>query len=368
MRISVVALGRRGAGGPFSLELASHLAAHAQVSAVLAGQSEALAAWRSSGLDYQLVSTYQNTPQALLSYFQTGRFRAIAGLIRQQKPDVLLFPFFFTWNPFIQTQLPDLPSVITVHDPAPHPGLTSRAYQYLEDWSIRRAARFLLLSEGLRPALVRRGATEGRIDHIPHGGLSGYYQGRPGALPRIPGQPFTLLFFGRITPYKGLEVLLKAYRQLAERYRLRLLVVGAGDLSPYQAALKDLPGVEVINEWIRDEKLDHYFSQADLLVLPYTSASQSGVLATAAGYALPVLATRTGGIPEQIIEGETGLLVEPGSAEELARAIEMLSRQPELLKKLGRNLQKDYQDNRNWAKISALVYESCGKAVSERRR
>jgi glycosyltransferase involved in cell wall biosynthesis len=319
MRISVIALGRRGAGGPFSLELARHLKAYAEVNALLAQGSESILAWAAAGIDYHLVSTYQTISQALLTYLQKGRFRAIAEIIKQQKPDVLLFPLFYTWNPFIQAHLSGIPSVVAVHDPIPHPGFSESVYKFLEDKSIQRASRCLLLSESLRQALVQRGAVPEKIDHIPHGVLSAYYQGLPAQPTQTPDRLITLLFFGRITPYKGLEVLLQAYQKIKSRHDLRLLIVGSGDMKPYQSLLKDLPEVEVVNEWIREEDIDQYFCQADILVLPYTSASQSGVLAVAAGYALPVLATRVGGIPEQIIDGETGLLVEPNSVDHLAQ-------------------------------------------------
>lgn len=367
MQIGVIALGRRGAAGPFSLELSRHLHAHARVFALIASQSESLSAWEASGMDIQAVSTYQTTPQALLSYFQAGRFQKIAEWIRAQGADVLVFPFFYTWNPFIQAQLPEIPAVVVVHDPIPHPGLASFAYRLLEDASIRRADRCLVLSQSLRQALVRRGARPDQIDHIPHGGLSSYYQSVASPPPKA-DQPVSLLFFGRITRYKGLEILLQAFRQIKTRFDVRLRVVGSGDLAPYLSLLKNSPEIEVVNRWIGEEEVGEYFSQAHILVLPYTSASQSGVVAVAAGFGLPVVATRVGGLPEQVRDGETGLLVEPGSVDQLASALERLLLQPALRVELGRSLQRDFQENRNWATIAALVYESCRRAVVERQR
>jgi glycosyltransferase involved in cell wall biosynthesis len=368
MRIALIALGRRGAGGPFSLELARHLNSRAEVVALLAEKSESLPAWKASGVAQTPIPTYRTAAQALRSYFQPGRFRKIAGIVRAWQPDVLLFPMFYTWNPFIQLQLPDIPSVVTVHDPIPHPGLAGIVYRWMEDASIRRAGRCLVLSQSLQDALVRRGVTGNRIDHLPHGLLSGYYQELGSAEPAQPDQPFTLLFFGRITQYKGLEVLLQAYRQVRSRHPVRLLVVGEGDLGPYQALLQDLPEVEVVNRWVREDEVDAYFRQAGLLVLPYTSASQSGVLTIAAGYALPVLSTRVGGIPEQLRDADTGILVDPGSVDQLTEAIEKLIARPELRSSLGKNLQQDYQNNRSWDQIAAQAYAACEKAVEEHAR
>jgi glycosyltransferase involved in cell wall biosynthesis len=140
-----------------------------------------------------------------------------------------------------------------------------------------------------------------------------------------------LLFFGRIGPYKGLEVLVSAFQQIAPtdaRYRL----VIAGDRKTGSESYWDdiREGIEADGSrgqivqkigYVPDEDTELYFKAADALVLPYTQIFQSGVLFLSYGFGLPVIAADVGSFGEDIIEGQTGVLFRPGDVADLARAI-----------------------------------------------
>jgi glycosyltransferase involved in cell wall biosynthesis len=79
--------------------------------------------------------------------------------------------------------------------------------------------------------------------------------------------------------------------------------------------------VELVDRYVPNEEVGLYFASADLVVLPYTSATGSGVVQVAFGYGVPVLTTTVGSLPEVVTEGETGYLVPPGSPAALADAI-----------------------------------------------
>jgi len=138
-----------------------------------------------------------------------------------------------------------------------------------------------------------------------------------------------LLFFGFIRPYKGLEVLVDALARLGDT-QVYLTVVGEPWL-PADELRKRIdathaPNIELHLDYVDDQAAANFFGRADLVVLPYLSASGSGVAAMAFHYGCPILATRTGGFPDVITEGETGFLVMPGSVEDLANAIRSLTR------------------------------------------
>lgn len=365
MRIGIIYLGRRGSGGPISLELATHLSQQASLFALLSEQAESLAAWQQSGLESFCVPTYRNLPGALAAWLNQAGLRRLSGLVRSREPDVLIYPMFYTLNPFLQAHLAGIPSLVAVHDPVPHPGAADYVFSLLESWSIRQATRCLLFSQKFVPDLQQRGVRPERIDVVPHGELS-YYRRCRQDLEAAPADETTLLFFGRITAYKGLDVLLKAYAQVSQVHPVKLQLVGAGDIQPYLPLLKGLAEVEMVNRWVDELEVGAYFQRAQIVVLPYTSASQSGVLAIAAGFAKPVIATRVGGIPEQIKDGETGLLVEPNSVEQLAGAILQLLETPQLGARLGKNLFDDFQLHRNWAAIARVVYSACEKAIQDK--
>lgn len=356
MKIALIYLGRRGSGGAISLGLGRALAGKAQVGAFISSDLETLSDWKTTQpFSVHAGPTYSGGLEAAWTIVHPARIRKLAALVAAWRPDVLLFPMFHPWNAPLQKALAPIPSIVFVHDPRPHPGLVGWLHARFENASLKAAAHCIILSQALVPELVRRGVPEKRISVIPHGLI--HYARLMGIDGKTHPYP-TLLFFGRITAYKGLEVLLDAFAQVsARRSGVRLLIAGDGSLSPYRRQLKTLKHVEVINRWVAEDEISRLFERADMVVLPYTSASQSGVLAVAAGYALPVIATQVGGLPEQISDGKTGLLVPPGSAEALAAAIERLLDDHSLANQLGRGLRREFEEQRSWEKVAGKLLD-----------
>lgn len=137
-----------------------------------------------------------------------------------------------------------------------------------------------------------------------------------------------VLFFGFIKPYKGVEFLIDATPRLKDRYgdSLRVQVVGDiyGEAQPYfdRVAARQVDDVlTLVNGFVPDETVEDYFLAADLVALPYVSATQSGIVQIAYNYDKPVVTTNVGGLPEVVRDGETGFLVPPEDAEALAEAV-----------------------------------------------
>ncbi len=135
-----------------------------------------------------------------------------------------------------------------------------------------------------------------------------------------------LLFFGLIRRYKGLPLLIEALSRVLQTIDCTLLVVGEfyQDKSKCLKLSRSLglaSKVRIVDRFIPNEEVSLYFCAADLVVLPYESATQSGIVPIAYAFERPVVATRVGGLPEAVRDGETGLLVEPGNAAALAEAI-----------------------------------------------
>jgi D-inositol-3-phosphate glycosyltransferase len=139
-------------------------------------------------------------------------------------------------------------------------------------------------------------------------------------------EPHVLLFFGFIKPYKGLVDLLDAFPQIHEAIGgVRLLIVGEvyGERGEYERRIASSPLKEAatwIDHYVPNEEVGVYFRAADVAVLPYRSASQSGIIQIAYAHGLPVVTTRVGGLPEAVAEGESGLMVPPQNPKVLAEA------------------------------------------------
>jgi len=140
-----------------------------------------------------------------------------------------------------------------------------------------------------------------------------------------------VLFFGRITPYKGLEYLTAAFRQVVARgENYRLMIAGRQDRCPeYWNAILDKIHEDVERgqillraDFIPDSEVEVYFKAADVLVLPYRDIYQSGVLFLGHGFGLPVIAADVGSLKDEIVEGKTGFSFRPEDPEDMARAIE----------------------------------------------
>jgi glycosyltransferase involved in cell wall biosynthesis len=202
-------------------------------------------------------------------------------------------------------------TVLTVHDPLGHPGAPdlSRA----ENWAFRkwfrRSDRFIVHGQALVEELVP--LIDGQpIAVIPHGMSA---RSEPLSRPNSP----TVLLFGRLEQYKGVEVLVEAmHRVWKRRSDVRLVVAGSGQAS---RLVPDDPRISLIDRYIPESDVDGLLAEASLVALPYTQASQSGVglLAIAAG--VPVLVSDLGALPE--LAYSPSFVVRAGDSNALADAI-----------------------------------------------
>ncbi len=135
-----------------------------------------------------------------------------------------------------------------------------------------------------------------------------------------------LLFFGYIRPYKGLKHLIEAMPTILERLECTLLVVGEfyEDSGPYYNLVEELDlteKVRFVDRYVGNEEVESFFLASDLVVLPYISATQSGIVQISIAFDRPVIVTDVGGLPEVVSVGKTGFIVPPEAPEALAGAV-----------------------------------------------
>ena len=135
-----------------------------------------------------------------------------------------------------------------------------------------------------------------------------------------------ILFFGLVRRYKGLMSLIRAMPAVLSKVDATLLIVGEfyDDKSSYLDEIRRL-GIEartvIVDQYVPNEEVGGYFTAADVVVLPYVSATQSGVVQIAFGFRKPVITTSVGGLPEAVSDGETGYVTAPEDPDALAEAI-----------------------------------------------
>jgi glycosyltransferase involved in cell wall biosynthesis len=299
-----------------------------------------------AGADIELVTSrfaYGDVPRAdgyaLREHFYRhargaagGRLRTAAKLA-EHVPDMLRYRqvaraadvVHFQWLdvPWLdRLLLPRRPLVLTAHDllpREPRPGQVS-AQRRLYD----AVDALVVHSEHGRGQLVDVVGVERAKVHVIHHGAFSY-------LARLPPQPLAqelehvagpvVLFFGLLRPYKGVDVLLEAWRELPAGAELWIVGRPRMDIAPLRASAP--PGVRFISRYVSDAELASFFRRADVVVLPYTRTDrfdQSGVLATALAFVTPTVLSDVGGFSEVAATG-AGVLVPPGEAAALAATL-----------------------------------------------
>jgi glycosyltransferase involved in cell wall biosynthesis len=149
----------------------------------------------------------------------------------------------------------------------------------------------------------------------------------------------TILNFGRIVPYKGIHLLIEAVKILQVKYKIHLIVAGEGN-SYFN--FNDIYSYDFINRFISNEEIVNLIESCDMVVLPYTSASQSGVPMAVYVFGKPVVATNIAGFKEVIDHLRTGILVDDLTGGAFASAIEILLKNGNILGEMEQNIRLKY--------------------------
>lgn len=244
----------------------------------------------------------------------------IVKLAKKENFDILYAPqsFYFWLLPIVLAcRIPRF--ITTIHDPDPHSGAFGMA-SIVDAVTPRFADDIVILSETFRGKINRKyKLSNSHIHTIPCGLYDIYDAYVPLQELNYEKEKINFLFFGRIEKYKGLDILLEAYSVVKQKYAVSLTIVGRGDLSGYSKKISQLKDITVINRYIRDNEVRSCFMGPNLiLVIPYLDATQSGPLVIAQKYGVPIIATNTGALPEQLQYGRAGFLCEAGSVNSLA--------------------------------------------------
>lgn len=308
--------------------------------------------------------------------FDYGRFRdprnlsrakAIDAAIRDGGYDIVhLQEYTDPWMALAWRSRGRVPLVLTVHDPYQHPGVPKvrSAYQdFLQAYYVRRAARYIVLGEATKTALLKR-YTQVLPEQVFITGIG--LSTRAAEVTAPPPGVRRLLFFGQVRRNKGLDILLAAERLLRGRVKdYEIVVAGPCDEPERYAPLID-PGapVRMVNAFIPDVEVPRYFQEASVVVLPYRSATQSGIVPMAFAYGRPVVATDVGAVGEIVRDGETGVLVPPENPQALADALAALLADEARGRAMGEAARRFSETHLSWdhiARQTLAVYEDALK-------
>ena len=246
--------------------------------------------------------------------------------IRVNEIDVVVSPM---WNPLQLVLLQfvrRIPYVSCVHDAQPHPG-DGRAYAALLPLEVRRARSVVTFSTAVASAL--RGRFPGkRILETVHGAFTDDGTRRveePSSAERV-----RVGMFGRLSRYQGVDRFVDAIGLLrADGLEFDAVIAGKGDTEVVELA-RTSADIDWRLGWIAEDEVNSTVAGFDVLALPYSEASQSGVFAVAIAEGVPIVATPVGGLVQQVTESGAGVLSDDLSSSSFAAAMKRLIVDPEL--------------------------------------
>lgn len=248
----------------------------------------------------------------------------VGGEIRDKKPDLVIIRYWLPlMGPAFGTILRKIKKnkhtkIIGVLDNViPHEKRTGD--KAFTKYFLKPIDAFVTMAQSVEKDLIKFNSTKPRTIHA-HPIFSNFGEriDKNKALEtlKLDTKKYTLLFFGLIRQYKGLDILLDALAKSRHRKDIQLVIAGEcyADEAQYHKQIKDLGlenNVVFHNKFIPDSEVSTYFSAADVLVLPYRSATQSGVTQIAYHFDLPMIVSNVGALPDMVSNEKLGLVVEP---------------------------------------------------------
>ena len=267
----------------------------------------------------------------LLDSINPFNWAGTAKKIIDYKPDLLIQPY---WMPFFasafgkvagKVRKKGIKVISLMHNVVPHEKRIGDIS--LTKYFLNRSDAFVLLSETNRKDLEELKPGAKYTVHT-HPFYNDYEKGIPADEARkklnLPIGKKVLLYFGFIRDYKGLDLLIESLKFLDESYILVIAGEVYGDFAKYQQQIDKLNLGERIfkfTRYIPDDEIPVFFSAADVCVLTYKSATQSGIVGISYNFDIPLIVTDVGGFKEQVIENETALIVKSLDPGDIADAI-----------------------------------------------
>ncbi|HMA62101.1 MAG TPA: glycosyltransferase family 4 protein [bacterium] len=285
---------------------------------------------------YEQSKKFSHIPSLrMLDFLDPRSWTKTAQYIISKNYDLVIIQF---WQPFFSLLLSTITRMIKYrdnnikiislcHNVAPHEG--SPLDRVLTKFFFNAADGFLIQSRSVTSDLLKI-VPRAPYEYNPHPLYNVFGKALESSRARrkldIKTDEPLVLYFGYIRNYKGLEYLIQAYPQIHSKIGGKLLIIGEFyhnkqnylDLIQESGVAED---IVVQDQYVPDDQVNLYFSAADILVLPYISATQSGITQIALAYNLPCVVTNVGGLPEVVHDRKTGFVVEPKDSKAISKAV-----------------------------------------------
>jgi glycosyltransferase involved in cell wall biosynthesis len=246
-------------------------------------------------------------------------------LLNQIKPQLIHFDDISGRLSVFTLMLRNKKIVLNVHDPAPHSGEETWSSSLIRKLVYRKIKVFCTFSDFSKSLFYQiyqpRVPVVG-LRLVPYHSYNLFRNKKIEEISKSSEEKL-LLFFGRISRYKGIDELLTSFSHISKQFpNLKLLIAGRGNYA-YQVPdeLKGSPSLIILNRFICEDEIKSLFEISDVLICPYRDATQSGVLMTARVFNLPVIASNVGALPEYIQDGKDGIIYDLNDENGLEKSI-----------------------------------------------
>lgn len=281
----------------------------------------------------------------------------ILKMITDINPKVLFFTMEHSWMLFVVFWLKLLNSkidiVYTKHNPIQFDsmgsGFLNKILHRIDIFLFNKANYIFTLSDYVRKSLLKiPNVNSDRIRSFPLG-IHYSIKNENNHGPFFKDNKLHLLFFGRILSYKGIDVLAEAFEIMKnENLPVILTIAGEGNINKNTLDKLNNAGAILLNKWINDDDLSEMLLVTDVVVVPYTHASQSGPVGIAIAHHIPIIATDVGGLPEQIKHDLNGLVIKSGDAKAIVNAVKSILQNISLLNKYSQGAKELCEKDFSW--------------------
>jgi glycosyltransferase involved in cell wall biosynthesis len=277
--------------------------------------------------------------------------------INKLKPDIIHFDDVSLRMVFVLQYISNsIPIILSIHDPNPHFGEENWRKTYSRKIFYRKTDKIIIHNKIFKKSFcIKNNFEKTSVVSIPLGACTVYKDWTK----RLKGKKEKfkkILFFGRISKYKGIEIFYKAIPMISKQIKNMSFIIAGKVRDNYQIPSEPIlynnAKIKIFNEYISNKKVSELFNDSKFVVCPYTDASQSGVILTAYAFGKPVIASNVGALSEYVINEKTGYLIKPNDPNVLALKIIKLLKDTKKQKYMKKNIGKLIKTTLSWEKIA----------------
>jgi glycosyltransferase involved in cell wall biosynthesis len=336
----------------YVIEFANAMSEKVEFHCVLSSKDE----WIERELRREVIVYKSKAPRVnnicnIISLYKTYNY------IKNIRPNIIHMQNGVIWELLLIKILKNIPFIITIHDVTKH--LTRNRYasqyhqQYFLDYGVKNAKGIIAHGNKMlekTKSWHNHRKSSALYENIDHGIISRYGSSNGSEIPINN----IVLLFGSIDAYKGVEYFIEAEKYVRQVLKDVTFVIAGHTNDPayYKRIVESQQNIELKLRRQSDSEVHDLFSSADVLVLPYIEASQSGVLQLGFSFCLPSVVTNVGGLPDIIVNKMNGLIVEKRNSFALAKGIIELLTNINLRKRVIANMKEQRANRFNWSNIA----------------